>query len=92
MPLIAAPVADLLDSVAVQSGQRQLIGEGSNICNRSGSKRVPLQRSSQGSYPDGLGQGGAGTGEPEKIRLNCCVFWGEQLHTFTAVLSVHSDL
>ncbi len=28
VPFIAAPVADLLDSVAVQSGQRQLIGEG----------------------------------------------------------------
>ncbi len=26
-------------------------GEGSNVCNRGGSKRVPLQRSSQGSYP-----------------------------------------
>ncbi len=28
VPFIAAPVADLLNSVAVQSGQRQLIGEG----------------------------------------------------------------
>ncbi len=28
VPFIVAPVADLLDSVAVQIGQRQLIGEG----------------------------------------------------------------
>ncbi len=46
-------------------------GKGSNVCNRGGSKRVPLQRSSQGSLP---WPRPAGTGEPEKIRLNCCVF------------------
>ncbi len=39
------------DSLAVRSGRRQLVGGWSNVCNRGGSKRVPLQRSSQGSYP-----------------------------------------
>ncbi len=39
-----------------------------------GSKRVPLQRSSQGSYPAWPWPRPAGTGEPEKIRLICFVF------------------
>ncbi len=89
MPFIAAPVADLLDSVAVQSGQRQLKGKGSNVCNRGGSKRVPLQRSSQGSLSSmALAEVGLyGGARKDKIELLC--LWGEQLHTFTAILSVH---
>ncbi len=58
----------LLSSMASWSG------EGSNVCNRGGSKRVPLQCSSQGCYPAWPWPRPAGTGEPEKIRLNCCVF------------------
>ncbi len=49
-------------------------GEGNNVCNRGGSKRVPLQRSFQGCYPAWPWPRPAGTGEPEKIRLNCGVF------------------
>ncbi len=63
------------DSLAVRSGQRHLVGGGSNVCNRGrGGKRVPLQRSSQGSYPAWPWPRPAGTGEPEKIRLICFVF------------------
>ncbi len=63
-----------LTSLAEQSGRGSWSGEGSNVCNRVGSKRVSLQRSSQGSYPAWPWPRLAGTGEPEKIRLICLVF------------------
>ncbi len=84
VPFITAPVADLLALVAVQSITEAVEwGRGVMSVVGDGSKRVYTASLSQGSYPDGLGQG-AGTGEPEKIRLNCCDFWGEQLQTSTA--------
>ncbi len=43
-----------------------VIGEGARESHCSALPRVVIQH--------GLGQGGAGTGEPEKIRFNCCVF------------------
>ncbi len=52
-----------LTSLAEQSGRGSWSGEGSNVCNRGGSKRVSLQRSSQGSYPAWPWPRLAGTGE-----------------------------
>ncbi len=50
-----------------------------------GSKRVYTASLSQGSLSSMTLAKASRYGEPEKIRLNfCCVFWGEQLHTFTA--------
>ncbi len=58
-----------------------------------GSKRVYTASLSQGSLSSMTLAKPAGTGEPEKIRLNCVVFWGEPLHTFHSfILSVHSGL
>jgi len=57
-----------------------------------GTREVPLQRSSQGCYPAWPWPRQAGAGEPEKIRLILFCLWDEQLHTFTAILSVHSGL
>ncbi len=64
-------------------------GKGGNVCNRGGSKRVPLQRYSQGSLSSmALAEAGwYGGARKDKIELLC--LWGEQLHTFTAILSVH---
>ncbi len=36
-----------------------------------------------------MAEPGAGTGEPEKDKIELLCLWGEQLHTFTAILSVH---
>ncbi len=75
----------------VQNGQRQFDrGRGVMSVIGEGTREVPLQRSSQGSYPAWpcpreCRYGGA---RKDKIELLC--LWGEQLHTFTAVLSVHS--
>ncbi len=39
-----------------------------------GARESSLQRSSQGCYPAWPWPRSAGAGEPEKIRMNCCVF------------------
>ncbi len=59
------------------------MGEGSNVCSRGWEQESPTASLSQGSlsrrpWPRRR------YGEPEKIRLNCCDFWGEQLQTSTA--------
>ncbi len=41
------------------------MGEGSNVCNRGREQESPTASLSQGSYPDGLGQG-AGTGSQKR--------------------------
>ncbi len=57
-----------------------------------GAREVPLQRSSQGSLSSmTLAEAGwCGGARKDKIDLFC--LWGEQLHTFAAILSVHSGL
>ncbi len=43
------------DSLAVRSGGRQLVGGGSNVCNRGGSKRVPLEVFTEDPRPEDPG-------------------------------------
>ncbi len=76
--------------VAVKSVRRQMIGEGSNVCNGEGSKRVYSASLSQGSLSSMTLAKPAGTGEPEKIRLHLLCLLGRTaayLHSF--ILSVH---
>ncbi len=66
--------------------------EGSNVCNRGGNKRSPTAALFPGllssmTLAEACWYGGA---RKDKIDLFC--LWGEQLHTFTAILSVHSGL
>ncbi len=72
-PFITALVADPLDQAWRNKAGGTWSGEGSNVCNRGRSKRVPLQRSSQGSYPAWPWPSPV-RGSQKKIRLNCCVF------------------
>ncbi len=66
VPFITAPVADLLALVAVQSITEAVEwGRGVMSVVGDGSKRVYTASLSQGSYPDGLGQG-AGTGSQKR--------------------------
>ncbi len=66
VPFITAPVADLLALVAVQSVTEAVEwGRGVMSVVGDGSKRVYTASLSQGSYPDGLGQG-AGTGSQKR--------------------------
>ncbi len=72
--------------VAVQSIQRQLIGEGSNVCNGGREQESPPAALFQGSLSSmALAEAGwYGGARKDKIELLC--LWGEQLHTFTAPL------
>ncbi len=75
--------------VAVQSVRRQLIGEGSNVCNGGRSKRVFTAALFQGSLSCMTLAKPAGTGEPEKIRLNFVVSFGaNSCIPFTALFSL----
>ncbi len=66
VPFITAPVADLLALVAVQSVTEAVEwGRGVMSVVGDGSKRVYTASLSQGSYPDGHGQG-AGTGSQKR--------------------------
>ncbi len=66
VPFITAPVTDLLALVAVQSVTEAVEwGRGVMSVVGDGSKRVYTASLSQGSYPDGLGQG-AGTGSQKR--------------------------
>ncbi len=74
-PFITALVADPLDQAWRNKAGGIWSGEGNNVCNRGGSKRVPLQRSSQGCYPAWPWPSPVPVrGSQKKIRLNCCVF------------------
>ncbi len=82
-PFITALVADPLDQAWRNKAGGTWSGEGNNVCNRGGSKRVPGLLSSMALAEAGW-YGGA---RKDKIELLC--LWGEQLHIFTAILSVH---
>ncbi len=74
-PFITALVADPLDQAWRNKAGGTWSGEGNNVCNRGGSKRVPLQRSFQGCYPAWPWPSPVPVrGSQKKIRLNCCVF------------------
>ncbi len=89
-PFITALVADPLDQAWRNKARGTWSGEGNNVCNQGGSKRVPLQRSSQGCYPAWPWPRPAGAGGgARKDKIDLLSLWGEQLHTFTAILSVH---
>ncbi len=61
-----------------------VIGEGARESHCSALPRVVIQHS--------LGRGRCRCGGARKDKIDLFCLWGEQLHTFTAVLSVHSGL
>ncbi len=90
--LFRLPVADPLDQAWRNKAGGTWSGEGSNVCNRGGSKRSPTAALFPGLLSSmALAEAGwCGGARKDKIDLFC--LWGEQLHTFTAILSVHSGL
>ncbi len=92
VPFVSAPVADPLDQAWRNKAGGTWSGEGSNVCNRGGNKRSPTAALFPGLLSSmALAEAGwCGGARKDKIDLFC--LWGEQLHTFTAILSVHSGL
>ncbi len=95
VPFVSAPVADprdQLDQAWRNKAGGTWSGEGSNVCNRGGNKRSPTAALFPGLLSSmTLAEAGwCGGARKDKIDLFC--LWGEQLHTFTAILSVHSGL
>ncbi len=92
VPFVSAPVADPLNQAWRNKAGGTWSGEGSNVCNRGGSKRSPTAALFPGLLSSmALAEAGwCGGARKDKIDLFC--LWGEQLHTFTAILSVNSGL
>ncbi len=92
-PFITAPVADLLDRWRYKAFGGSWSGRGVMSVMGEGSKRVYTAALFQGSLSSMTLAKPAGTGEPEKIRLNFVVsFWRTAANLHSFILSVHSGL